>query len=91
MYLDFHLICPDTEYLVSVLEAAAGCCSVPGSVDCCPAISSQWLWSSAADDPSVSLSVFTITEKAPTRAFSWLKAATTVFTFKTLLTIKTLC
>ena len=26
----------------------------------------------------------TITEKAPTRAFSWLKAATTAFTFKTL-------
>ena len=25
-----------------------------------------------------------ITEKAPTRAFSWLKAATTAFTFKTL-------
>ena len=29
--------------------------------------------------------VFTITEKAPTSAFSWLKAATTAFTFKTLL------
>ena len=28
---------------------------------------------------------FIITEKAPTRAFSWLKAATTAFTFKTLL------
>ena len=28
---------------------------------------------------------FTITEKAPTRTFSWLKAATTTFTFKTLL------
>ena len=27
----------------------------------------------------------TITEKAPSRAFSWLKAATTAFTFKTLL------
>ena len=27
----------------------------------------------------------TITEKAPTRAFSWWKAATTAFTFKTLL------
>ena len=27
----------------------------------------------------------TITEKAPTRAFSWLKAATTAFTFKSLL------
>ena len=26
-----------------------------------------------------------ITEKAPTRAFSWLKAASTAFTFKTLL------
>ena len=40
---------------------------------------------SAADDPSVSQSVFTITEKAPTRAFSWLKAPTSTFTFKTLL------
>ena len=29
---------------------------------------------------------FVITEKATTRAFSWLKAATTAFTFKTLLT-----
>ena len=28
---------------------------------------------------------FVSTEKAPTRAFSWLKAATTAFTFKTLL------
>ena len=28
---------------------------------------------------------FVITEKAPTRAFFWLKAATTAFTFKTLL------
>ena len=28
---------------------------------------------------------FVITEKAPTRAFSWLKAATTAFTFKKLL------
>ena len=28
---------------------------------------------------------FVITEKGPTRAFSWLKAATTAFTFKTLL------
>ena len=33
---------------------------------------------------------FVITEKAPTRAFSWLKAATTAFTFKTY-TTKTLC
>ena len=28
---------------------------------------------------------FVITEKAPSRAFSWLKAATTTFAFKTLL------
>ena len=40
---------------------------------------------SAADDPSVSQSVFTITEKATTRVFSWLKAPTSAFTFKTLL------
>ena len=32
-----------------------------------------------------SIRKFIITEKAPTRAFSWLKAATTAFTFKTLL------
>ena len=35
----------------------------------------------AADDPSV----FTITEKAHTMAFSWLKVPTSAFTFKTLL------
>ena len=29
-------------------------------------------------------SVFTITKKAPTMAFSWLKAPTSAFTFKTL-------
>ena len=33
--------------------------------------------SRAAKDPSV----FTMTEKAPTRAFSWLKAPTSAFTF----------
>ena len=32
-----------------------------------------------------SIQRFVILEKAPTRAFSWLKAATTAFTFKTLL------
>ena len=35
------------------------------------------------NDPSVLQPVLTITERAP-RAFSWLKAATTAFTFKTL-------
>ena len=33
----------------------------------------------------ISIRMFVITEKAPTRAFSWLKAATTAFTFKRLL------
>ena len=42
------------------------------------------------NDPSVPQPVFTITEKAPTRAFSWFKVPTSAFTFKTL-TIKTLC
>ena len=39
---------------------------------------------SAADDSSVSQSVFTITEKAPTTDFSWLKVPITAFTFETL-------
>ena len=34
--------------------------------------------------PSVPQPVFTITEKAPTRAFSWLKVPTSAITFKTL-------
>ena len=41
------------------------------------------LLSSSASKSSIRR--FVITEKAPTRAFSWLKAATTAFTFKTLL------
>ena len=36
-------------------------------------------------DPSVPQLVFTITEKAPIMAFSWLKTPTSAFTFKTLL------
>ena len=40
----------------------------------------------AANDPSV-----TIKKKAPTKGFSWLKAPTSTFKFKTLLTIKTVC
>ena len=38
-----------------------------------------------ASAPKSSIRRFVITEKAPTRAFSWLKAATAAFTFKTLL------
>ena len=34
--------------------------------------------------PSIAQPIFTIVEKSPTRAFSWLKAPTSAFTFKTL-------
>ena len=40
---------------------------------------------SAANRSIGSTTGCTITEKAPTRAFSWLKAPTSAFTFKTLL------
>ena len=40
---------------------------------------------SAANRSIGSITGCTITEKAPTRAFSWLKAPTSAFTFKTLL------
>ena len=39
---------------------------------------------SAANRSIGSTTGCTITEKAPTRAFSWLKASTSAFTFKTL-------
>ena len=45
-------------------------------------IHSQLVLCSASSVPQP---VFTITEKAPTRAFSWSKAPTSAFTFKTLL------
>ena len=42
-------------------------------------------YSYATSASKSSIRRFVITEKAPTRAFSWLKVATTAFTFKTLL------
>ena len=47
-------------------------------------------WHTAVTHPALVLQtinrgIYTITEKAPTRAFSWLKAPTSAFTFKTLL------
>ena len=58
--------------------------SYPGhQAGCSHQILMQWSASSASKR---SIRRFIITEKAPTRAFSWLKAATTAFTFKTLLT-----
>ena len=60
--------------------AATGCVEIccyrlPAHTAHCP------VWTRAANDPSV----FTMTEKAPIRASSWLKALTSAFTFKTLL------
>ena len=49
---------------------------VSGDTDQC------WRVRSSASKRSIRR--FVITEKAPTRAFSWLKAATNAFTFKTL-------
>ena len=46
--------------------------------------SSVWL-SVDTSASKCSIQRFVITENAPSRAFSWLKAATTAFTFKTLL------
>ena len=47
----------------------------------------QMMWQRTVDISASKRSIgrFVTTEKAPTRAFSWLKAATTAFTFKTLL------
>ena len=43
-----------------------------------------WVYTSAVQCSIVSTTGCTITEKAPTRAFSWLKAPISAFTFKTL-------
>ena len=51
---------------------------IPAAVRCAPC------WTPASASKS-SIQRFVILEKAPTRAFSWLKAATTAFTFETLL------
>ena len=53
------------------------CCDVVSRIDMTSVVPQIY--------PSVPQPVFTITEKAPTRAFSWLKAPTRAFTFKTLL------
>ena len=56
------------------LDNEGVCLPSPGSALFCAVLYSA---------PSVPQLVFTITEKAPTRAFSWLKAPTSAFTFKT--------
>ena len=65
---------------------ASGILYVPSGILCVPCCITELQVAEsvlirAADDPSVSQSFFTITEKAPTRAFSWLKAPTSAFTF----------
>ena len=63
------------EILVNIFQCAN--CALLGS----PLLGSNV----TMDQLSVPQPVFTITEKAPTRAISWLKAPTSAFTFKTLL------
>ena len=65
---DFHL--PDHVILAPTVTGAVVALSGADNSD----IADCNVCSSAADDPSVSQSVFTIMEKAPTRAFFWLKA-----------------
>ena len=57
-------------------------CMVCGGVMIGRARQRSILW--MGDRASNKSSVFTITEKAPTRAFFWLKARSSTFTFKTL-------
>ena len=66
--------------------AAAGQPGGGGGVEAAPAAARQ-LALQAGQQVELQTNVredFTITEKAPTRAFSWLKAPTSAFTFKTL-------
>ena len=64
------------------LPRHVACCRVAAAGNCCLLHPSPGVQTSASKS---SIRRFVITEKAPTRALSWLKAATTAFTFKTLL------
>ena len=57
----------------------------PGEVIISQLLTAGMLPPLATSASKSSIRRFVITERAPTRAFSWLKAATTAFTFKTLL------
>ena len=77
---------------VTVLESALkiGTCSLKLRGSVFSALSSAYWALNTLDKVRNSASKssirrFVITEKAPTRAFSWLKVVTTAFTFKTLL------
>ena len=83
------------QYLcLNILPARLGENTVPGSLMVAPTTPAV-RWSTCRRREGVTASAVkrsigsttgcTITEKAPTRAFSWLKAPTSAFTFKTLL------
>ena len=59
--------------------------NLPQVALCIFSLGNTTLYTRAANDPSV----FIIMEKAPTKAFSWLKVPTSTFTFKTLCYIPT--
>ena len=73
------LWCSSVQYLIIVTVLVSIYTLVLMSLDRCRVLTN------AVKRSIGSTTGFTITEKAPTRAFSWLKAATTAFTFKTLL------
>ena len=83
----------DTRDTVGDGDGAAVCPCRPWEVDTearaarqlCLYIWPGWSDKVASSAWKSSIRRFVITEKAPTRAFSWLKAASTAFTFKTLL------
>ena len=76
-----------------VLQCCSGCklssarlaSQLPGLQSAAAAVVLQSRCSPALVLQTIHRRSCTITEKAPTRAFSWLKAATTTFTFKNLL------
>ena len=79
-------------YLVAVLTTPAltrpggAVWARPGAVTDCSPQTWTWTWQrSTLELQTINRRSCTTTENAPTRAFSWLKAPTSAFTFKTLL------
>ena len=73
------------EALVRLVGEAPGVVFVPDKGEQQPLVALVEVLASAVKRSIGSTTGCTITEKAPTRAFSWLKAPTSAFTFKTLL------
>ena len=74
--LTFGVLTYDLELWIAANQKSDQQDASNGAVDRCIVCTSAW---------KSSIRRFVITKKAPTRAFSWLKAATAAFTFKTLL------